>query len=65
MKVRIRFASEIFIDGANMGDIVSKFCNSYFYNEESEDVPEFIEVETVEDANNYSDLSSEFMSIWK
>lgn len=62
MEVRITFRSEIYIEGDNLGEIKDKWEEIPLYSPEAEksDV-DFIEVLTVEDADDYSDLMSKWI----
>ena len=58
MEVRFRFAMEVFIEGDDMADVKRQW----------EETPinelcakgDFVEIEAIEDANTYKDLTEEF-----
>ena len=61
MEVRITFRSEIFLDGKDMKEIVEKWENIRLFSGEAvAEGADFIEVDTVEDADTYDDMMDEF-----
>ena len=65
MKVRITFRSEIFIDGKDMKEIVSKWENlRLFSSEASVYDADLFEVSSVEDAETYDDVMDKFEHPW-
>ena len=61
MEVRITFRSEIFLDGKDMKEIVEKWENlRLFSGEAAAEGADFIEVDTVEDADTFDDVLDEF-----
>jgi len=61
MEVRITFRSEIFLEGKDMKEIVSKWeYMELFSKEANEAYASEIEVVSVEDAETYDDLMDEF-----
>ena len=61
MKVRITFRSEIFIDGKDMKEIVSKWANlQLFSSEASVYDADLFEVSSVEDAETHNDVMDKF-----
>jgi hypothetical protein len=61
MEVRITFRSEIFLEGKDMKEIVEKWENIRLFSGEAvAEGANFIEVDTVEDADTYDDMLNEF-----
>lgn len=61
MEVRITFRSEIFLDGKDMKEIVEKWESIQLFSGEAvAEGADFIEVDTVEDADTYDDVFDEF-----
>lgn len=61
MEVRITFRSEIFLEGKDMKEIVEKWENIQLFSGEAvAEGADFIEVDTVEDADTYDDVFDEF-----
>lgn len=61
MEVRITFRSEIFLEGKDMKEIVEKWENIRLFSGEAAAAgADFIEVDTVEDADTYDDVFDEF-----
>lgn len=58
MQVRVTFKSEVYIEGENLDEIREKWEEMNLHTEESK--AEFVELEKVEDAEDYSDLTDEF-----
>lgn len=65
MEVRITYRSEIYIKGENLDDIKEKFesvsLDPNFSNDRFVTDFGFIEVVSAEDADNYNDLTNEFI----
>jgi hypothetical protein len=61
MEVRITFRSEIFLEGKDMKEIVSKWEDMELFSKEANEAyASEIEVVSVEDAETYDDLMDEF-----
>lgn len=58
MDVRITFRSEVFISGENMAEIRDKWESMNLYDKNNG--VEFVEINTVEDAETYDDMMQEF-----
>ena len=58
MEVRITFRSEVYISGENMAEIKDKWESMNLY--EKDNGVEFVEINTVEDAETYKDMMQEF-----
>ena len=58
MEVRITFRSEVYISGENMAEIKDKWESMNLY--EKNNGVEFVEINTVEDAETYNDIMLEF-----
>ena len=58
MEVRITFRSEVYISGENMAEIKDKWENMNLY--EKNNGVEFVEINTVEDAETYKDMRHKF-----
>ena len=55
MKVRITFRSEVTISGRNEQEIREKWESMQLYPD-TPDAPEFIDIDTVEDAETFEDI---------
>lgn len=61
MKVRIRFSSEIYIEGKDIADISDKWgAIELFSDEAKRHSADYIEIESVEDADTYADVTDEW-----
>lgn len=62
MELRITYRSEIYIQGDDVADIKSKFEETDLYTETEHGKPGFVELVSVEraDDGSYKDLLSEF-----
>ena len=63
MQVRITFSAEVIITGCDMGDIKRKFEDMPLFSQAAEDCgAEYCETLLVEDADDFSDLSYEYIN---
>ena len=61
MEVGIRFSSEVYISGENLAEIKRKWEDLPLFSQDALDVnADYVELECVEDADDYTDLTSEF-----
>lgn len=61
MKVRITFRSEVILEGDTLGEVSSKWEGLPIFSTEALDNgAEFIETVSVEDADTFEDIMSEF-----
>ena len=64
MKVRITFRSEVYIEGDTLRDIKEKWESIPLYSQDAEKADaDFIELISVEDTDNYSDLMSKWIKV--
>ena len=66
MRVRIRFASEIYFEGENLEEIKEKWESTPLFsnNLANENCVDFLEIEDIENADTYEDLINEFDSLY-
>ena len=62
MEARITFRSQVYIKGENLSEIRDKWYSLPLYSAEAleECSADFIEITSVEDAETYKDIESEF-----
>lgn len=64
MEARITFRSEIFIEGETLEEIHEKWLNMNLYSEEVKECAcDYVDIESIENADNYEDLEREWNDI--
>lgn len=63
MKVRIRFAAEVFVEGENIKEVSEKWHALPIFTDEAveENGADFVEVESVEDSDTYEQIEEVYL----
>lgn len=66
MRVRIRFASEIYFEGENLEEIKEKWESVPLFSKElaNDNYASYLEIEDIENADTHEDLINEFDSLY-